>query len=386
MGVVEDKLFCAAPWNHMFVRSDGEIEVCCMMGGRGPSLGNINDNTWEEIWKGEKYQELREKFLKRDPETLKYCKHCVEYDRFGVGSCRHQFNGFVHDSEGAVRSLLRNPKIVSLDLRTSRVCGLACLICGPWNSTKWEKEVGYNPVRVIGETGYDNLADLVEQLKGRIIHVNLVGGEPFMMKEVYSLIQTLQPFKHRINVLLNTNCQTLKFKGQEVLPLLKGFKYVQIDASLDAIGKAAEYQRYGATWETVKTNFEELLKTDYRIWVHPTISIFNILRIPELLNYLHSLNFDRENLCGGNMLSDPDYYSIANLPDKVKEMVQVELENRYVPEEYRKYIKDCIDYMNSKKATVPWKKIVSEITSHDKRRNNSFLEVNPEFTEFWHED
>lgn len=385
MGLVQDKLFCAAPWNHFFVQQDGDVRVCCMVGGQGEVLGNINEQSWEDIWYGEKYQNLRKRFLERDPETLKYCKHCLDYDKFGKGSCRHQFNGFVKESKRSIDFLIENPRIVSLDLRTSRTCGLACLICGPWNSSRWEKELNFKNRCYVTEEGYRNVEQLIEDLKRRIIHINIVGGEPFMMKEAMHLLQEVQPYKKRIKILINTNCQTLSYKGQEVLPLLEGFDWVQIDASIDAVGKAAEYQRYGAKWEVIKSNFERLLDTPYKIWVHPTVSIFNILRLVELLQYLDTLDSSKFELCGGNMLFDPEEYSIVNIPVKFKDRVRDILEEskRAVSARYRPFIQKWIDFMYSQEPKIPWEQIKQKIESNDQRRGNRFLGINPEFEDIW---
>lgn len=385
MGLVQDKLFCAAPWNHFFVQQDGDVRVCCMTGVQGEVLGNINEQTWEDIWYGEKYQNLRKRFLERDPETLKYCKHCLDYDKFGEGSCRHQFNSFVKESERSIDFLIENPRVVSLDLRTSRTCGLACLICGPWNSSRWEKELNFKNRCYITEEGYRNVEQLIEDLKRQIIHINIVGGEPFMMKEAMHLLQEIQPYRKRIKIMINTNCQTLSYKGQEVLPLLEGFDWVQIDASIDAIGKAAEYQRYGAKWKVIKSNFERLLDTPYKIWVHPTVSIFNILRLVELLQYLDTLDSSKFEFCGGNMLSDPEEYSIVNIPVEFKDRIRdiLEKSEEFISTKYRPFIQKWIDFMYSREPKIPWEQIKQKIESNDQRRGNRFLDVNPEFEDIW---
>ena len=386
MSIVEDKLFCAAPWNHFFVQQDGDVRVCCMVGGQGEVLGNINEQTWQEIWEGEKYQDLRRRFLEKDPETLKQCQHCLDYDKFGAGSCRHQFNGFVKNTEHGVDFLTRFPRIQSLDLRTSRTCGLACLICGPWNSTRWESELNAKNRCNVTEQGMENVKQLIEDQKRNIIHVNIVGGEPFMMEEAFYLINKLQPYKKRIKILINTNCQTLKYKGQDVLPLLEGFEYIQIDASLDAIGKAAEYQRYGGKWEVIQANFEKLLESPFKIWVHPTISIFNILRIVDLLKYLETLDTSKFEICGGNILFEPKEYDIRYLPREIKQMIEdtlLEQQKGLKLESNKKLVDGWIETMKSVESGNLFDSTIKKIEENDMRRNNSFLEVNPEFKPYW---
>lgn len=47
---------CAVPWAHIIVGANGEVHPCCIS---PTSLGNINENTVEEIWFGPKYTAFR---------------------------------------------------------------------------------------------------------------------------------------------------------------------------------------------------------------------------------------------------------------------------------------------------------------------------------------
>ena len=54
---------CHIPWQQMVIDSTGNAAPCCYWGAYenlNPPIGNINENTIEEIWNNDRFQELRE--------------------------------------------------------------------------------------------------------------------------------------------------------------------------------------------------------------------------------------------------------------------------------------------------------------------------------------
>ena len=50
------KTFCMAPFMHIHNVPNGDILPCCI--GLGGSMGNLYENSIEEIWNNEKYREI----------------------------------------------------------------------------------------------------------------------------------------------------------------------------------------------------------------------------------------------------------------------------------------------------------------------------------------
>ena len=46
---MDNKSFCIYPWIHMYVNPDGSVLPCCV-GEYDKHLGNVRENTIEEIW------------------------------------------------------------------------------------------------------------------------------------------------------------------------------------------------------------------------------------------------------------------------------------------------------------------------------------------------
>ena len=50
----KSKTFCMHPFTGLATREDGAIKICC----RSAPIGDIKDNTLEEIWNGDKMKEV----------------------------------------------------------------------------------------------------------------------------------------------------------------------------------------------------------------------------------------------------------------------------------------------------------------------------------------
>ena len=53
------KQYCEYPWLSLSIMADGNVVPCTQISNHEIVLGNVKENTLEEIWNGKKYQELR---------------------------------------------------------------------------------------------------------------------------------------------------------------------------------------------------------------------------------------------------------------------------------------------------------------------------------------
>lgn len=65
--------FCDKPFNTLSVRDDGSCWMCCTS-WLPYSIGNLNDNTFEEIWHGDAARSIRESIL---DGSFRYCSHTI---------------------------------------------------------------------------------------------------------------------------------------------------------------------------------------------------------------------------------------------------------------------------------------------------------------------
>jgi radical SAM protein with 4Fe4S-binding SPASM domain len=96
---IKNKLLdhCWKMWHSCVITWDGKVVPCCFDKDAHFVLGDLNENTFEEIWRGEKYDHFRASLL-RSRSEIEMCKNCTEgtkvwaredkresKDRFGLG-------------------------------------------------------------------------------------------------------------------------------------------------------------------------------------------------------------------------------------------------------------------------------------------------------------
>ncbi len=70
---------CKNPWKEMIVNYDGSVAFCCMDFNSTIVLGNIKDQTVEQIWRGEKMERLRQLHLEGRYSEIPLCSTCNEF-------------------------------------------------------------------------------------------------------------------------------------------------------------------------------------------------------------------------------------------------------------------------------------------------------------------
>ncbi len=68
---------CWRMWHSAVITWDGRVVPCCFDKDARYQMGQLNEQSFEEIWRGEKYQKFREQiFSQRD--QIDICKNCTE--------------------------------------------------------------------------------------------------------------------------------------------------------------------------------------------------------------------------------------------------------------------------------------------------------------------
>lgn len=70
---------CKNPWREMIVNYNGSIAFCCMDFNSTVVIGNIMEQTIEEIWRGEKMEKLRRMHLQGRYNEIPICSRCNEF-------------------------------------------------------------------------------------------------------------------------------------------------------------------------------------------------------------------------------------------------------------------------------------------------------------------
>ena len=69
---------CDWPWRSAYVRHDGKVQPCCMlMGDDRAILGDLHDEPFDVVWRGQRYARFRAALLSDQPPDV--CRGCSEY-------------------------------------------------------------------------------------------------------------------------------------------------------------------------------------------------------------------------------------------------------------------------------------------------------------------
>ena len=209
--------FCILPFTHLSTRVDGNVAPCCRS---LDTVGNIQENTLQEIWNNDNMQKLRKQFM--NDERPEGCWPCWKLEEQGSKSMRQSMwdvrKNMMPDYLDAVMPF----KIPVLELKLSNLCNFRCRTCKPDLSTTWLKDWDrvkdeYDAIEMKYSTGrqenYDNedfLEDIVK-LGPSLEVIEFAGGEPLMDPMHYRVLDALQPFASKIQVKYSTNLSKLTY-------------------------------------------------------------------------------------------------------------------------------------------------------------------------------
>jgi sulfatase maturation enzyme AslB (radical SAM superfamily) len=143
-------------------------------------------------------------------------------------------------------------------------CNAACVICGPWHSTTWQKQevkFGIAPSVPVKRTAEHFLADINARFSlQRVRSVSFLGGEPFqssipltVCRQLAQIHGSLEP----ISVHFQTNGSVEP--EPELLSLLQNCGMLRLNFSIDGVADRFEYLRYPLRWQRVQTVIPRLL-------------------------------------------------------------------------------------------------------------------------------
>ena len=333
--IKDSKTFCMMPWLHMHAFADGRVYPCCFGDYQTP-MGNLRENTMEEVWNNNSYKQLRKNMLNEKPSAV--CKKCYEQESNGIFSLRNSINQSHGKYVDEVEKTLEDGthpefKLRYWDVRFSNLCNFSCRSCGPVFSSNWYKEhvkmFGRKPevegrelsvVEYAGRSKYD----IWEQMQPHIPYLDQVyfaGGEPLIMEEHYMLLEKLIELgKTDINLQYNTNFSEMSFKGKDVIGLWKHFDNVSVGASLDGAHERGEMLRKGQNWDQVVANRQRMINEVPHVdfYISATVSAMNVLHVLDFHREWVDLGFIKPQDFDVNVLYSPDWYRIDILPEKFK--------------------------------------------------------------------
>ena len=378
------------PWTHLHAYPDSTVHLCCMSDMDMP-LGDLNDNTLEEIWHSEHMMTIRQKMI--DGIALPECSKCYEQDKNGFMSGRVSANKHFGHHIAKAHSMDPEFEIVYWDVRFSNLCNFRCRTCGPLFSSNWYQDYvelhqnSPNHSKVI--TANLDIKECIRHIP-YVEQIYFAGGEPLMMAAHWEIIaELLKQGRTDVKLIYNTNFSQMKYKKMNVLDMWKEFDSVSIGASLDGSGIRGEYIRKETVWGDILDNRYQMLR------VCPNVD-FYISCTLSILNSYHMPDFHREWIDNGlieapdfnvNILMNPPHYRIDNLPMPDKEAV-IDKYNEHIDylspldtlQRATNGYKSAINFIEQPSIPALLEEFKELTTKMDTIRNESFSNTFPEFS------
>lgn len=322
------KTLCVLPFTHLATHPNGLVSPCCVanyengvcFSRTNKKVLNLSDNTIDQIMNSDSFTEIRRKML--NDERPVECIGCYKDEDNGIESKRQRENSRFTIEEYFLQKEKFPLKFV--ELRLGNVCNIKCLTCNPMSSSKWIEDVKKLPeLQKMDHYNYSDFTskwfrnkEWYEQLLNHCdsleeIYIN--GGEPTLIKEHFYFLEKLIELgvSKNISLLYNINVTLLP---EKFLELLREFKHVKIQLSVDDIGERNYYIRYPSEWHTITDHISVIRKETFDISITQTLSILNICNIGNFFKFFHDIPVEV------NMVYSPNFLHVSNLHENLKSL------------------------------------------------------------------
>jgi radical SAM protein with 4Fe4S-binding SPASM domain len=290
---------CLAPWTNIDISPDGTIKPCCKFNNEHyNSKFNVQLHSLEEYHSSSYLNSIKQQ-LEQDqfPPGCERCaideasgvqsKRQLDYTRWHDHYCNYQFDsGFITAS-----------------IAFGNTCNLTCITCSPTSSSKWRsewKEIYSIDIPSTHNTISDGFVCQFNRLSPNLVHIDIPGGEPFLsqvskQKDLLKHYVNTGQAKH-ISLHYTTNVQ--QFPDDDFWNLWEHFKEIDMQLSIDGIGKHFEYIRHPASWSVALKLIDQYIHFEknlpnLRLSVSHTVSAYNVYYLDDFFNWCETVGLPK---------------------------------------------------------------------------------------------
>lgn len=317
--------FCTVPFSMLSVGTDSAIRPCCKY---AVNLGSAENTSLKDAFNSPLMLELRRDI--KQGIKHQHCKTCWDIEGKGNISLRNHFldkNIEVCDQEWVDQLAIRD-----LTVSPSNLCNFKCRVCNSTASSRIaSEEIKFSKdlieiqelKKYNSQLSSGSLLDKIHQIVDDLKFLHILGGEPFLWKELEALIDQLVSAGHAKDICIEFNTNGSVFP-KKIFNKLLAFQSVEILLSIDDVGKRFELQR-GGRWDQVLENilqFKNQQSNNVKIKIAPTVNIQNLFYLDHLVEFCDINNLE----IVWWFLENPDYLSI----DRVTAATKTAVYNKYI--------------------------------------------------------
>jgi organic radical activating enzyme len=343
--------FCAAKWLTVdFWLHTGTTSSCHLP---GPDHIDLNEVEHDISLFNNTKQKLAQKQMMLDGERPDKCSNCwyIEDSGSNTISQRIMYSKLYYEQQPyTVDQFTNDTKPVKIRVAFDTLCNFTCSYCDPSQSTSWLGDVKVHGIykNIKGDPRYtyqragvkdlvDNYDDVynkfceyVEYCKDTLTSISTLGGEPLMSPYFWKFVEYLTTidFKNKVVLDVTTNLSNKKLI-ERLLNTVDDRFILKFTVSIEAIGKQAEFIRYGLEWDTFVDNLNYIVNnTNSEVVLISTVNNLATDGLVKFLTWYHQLTTQHNNQIRimMYMVRHPSFQSIQALPQQLKDKYAKELD------------------------------------------------------------
>ena len=325
--------FCPNPWSVLDTLPDGSLGPCCFFETKSrfklEKNQGLSDYLRSDILKSVKYSMLNN-------QKHSACKYC--YKREGYGDFSPRISNYSKAGEASIRESPDREFFSGIHLRLSNVCNLSCRSCGVFCSSAWNADYlklfpGRDPLILNLFNENESFQDDVFQLiESSINYLYISGGEPMLDTRFEKVLKAFVLNKNKKKLLrVQTNLSADRYFRKGIDFLFSKIENIELMVSIDGVADCAEFLRNGLKWDQFNQNLINIRDNykDVKLVFTPTVSIYNVYHILDVIDYLVINKFLPISRLELNLVNKPSVLNPQLLDDKIKAKISLR---------YKKYL------------------------------------------------
>lgn len=376
--MVKIPIYCVHAYKSLRFDQAGGVAMCCIQHERltdkEVSL-NAHTNSIDSIMNSDSAVAIRQQLEQGQwPVSCDVC----EFQERVSGSSKRLIDNVSHSNITDTRVELK-----IIDISAGNTCNLKCRICGPRASSLWRQEyIDEQEERfgkIISIKTYDNRVhgytdslvwNEIEANAENIIEIDMYGGEPFLVKKNWTMLQHFIDKDLAKNVVVHLNTNGTIWDDTKV-KILEQFKEALVSFSIDGVGKQFEYLRFPGKFDEVDSNIRKALTSKCKVNICYSVCAYNIFYVSEFLDYVDALGTSVYI----NHVYESSQNSLRAVPIEIKEVL---LEKLKAKNDDR--LASTISILEvGEQDPALFEEFKTDAKWHDSYRNESFEEAFPEY-------
>ena len=389
--------YCSLLWTHLSNEPGGTLRSCCIARERisrpDGSDYTLGEDSIRDIFHSEYMKNLRQEI--REGKTPENCATCWIDEDNGKESKRQLYNGYAEWRYPDGIDYMVEPDMPrDYQLILGNACNLKCRTCNANYSSKWRKESIDRKIEFWEPPSKIDLHDLeqsrfwldIEDWLPNVRVLEIMGGEPFYMKEFRKLIDKLVDMGVSKNIMITLSTNGTHYNDTLINKIVDNFENLGFNISLDGVGDKFDYLRHGDNWEdNVIGNIDKFYKlhteNDHvNINITHTVSVWNFFYLREFHDFFET-HYPKFNIWN-NTVHFPEWCEANVVPEPTKNLIIDKVrnpENYGLPawdkDKFEKDIKPLVEHTATDSKEEHWQKFIEQVNAGDVYRQESFADT-----------